>query len=57
MKQHKHVNYLGFILDKPMSVNSMNPRVADKFNRKNWLLNSRLPFFSCYIMPYSFHAI
>lgn len=51
MKQQNHVNYLGLVLDKTMSVNLINPRVTDKFKRKNWFLSNRLPFFLYYIMP------
>ena len=51
IKQHKYVNYLCFFSDETMLVSSMNAKVTDKFNRKNWFLNNWLSFFSCYMMP------
>ena len=46
MKQHKHVNYLGCVLDETMLGEIMAHRVIEKINsrvmsccRKNWFLD------------------
>ena len=46
MKQHKHVNYLGCVLDQTMLDEIMAHRVIEKINsrlmsccRKNWFLD------------------
>ena len=56
IKQYKHVNYLGCMLDESMSGETMALRVIEKMNselkflyQKNWFLD--VPFVDFYVMP------